>query len=181
MDLAERFWSKVKKSETCWEWTGGRTNSGYGKFCLSGKGGKTVGAHRFSYELNFEPIPKGLFVCHRCDNCLCVRPDHLFLGTHADNMRDMAEKKRTAHGINSPKYILLYNRLKTFQSNYSPDLATRAVNPYHAAKKLTASKVLQMRALFNEGKHTCKDISLLFGVSKSTAWEVVTRRIWRHI
>ena len=87
--LAERFWPRVRKGDGCWEWQGHRSSHGYGKI---GCGGKDIGTHRVAWELAHGPIPAGMHVCHRCDNPPCVRPDHLFLGTHSDNMRDLAEK-----------------------------------------------------------------------------------------
>jgi hypothetical protein len=88
-NTAEDFWCYVQKTETCWLWTGPRTRY-YGNFCI---GGKVVLAHRFSYELNIGSAI-GFCVCHRCDVPLCVRPDHLFKGTQADNLRDCISKGR---------------------------------------------------------------------------------------
>lgn len=93
-----RFWSKVEKTDSCWLWTGMRWTNGYGRF--PNGGGQEMRAHRFAWELTYGPIPLGLFACHRCDVKLCVRPEHLFLGTHADNMADMMAKGRHAHGPN---------------------------------------------------------------------------------
>lgn len=87
-----RFWFRVDKTGDCWTWTGGTSRNGYGAFWTKEK--RLVRASRFSYALHYGPIPDGMVVCHRCDNPPCVRPDHLFLGTQGDNMRDMWQKGR---------------------------------------------------------------------------------------
>jgi len=93
--VAERFWTKVAKGEGCWLWTAPPRNDGYGQFNVRGR---PVAAHRLSWELNVGPIPVGLHVLHRCDTPACVRPDHLFLGTQADNNADKRQKGRQARG-----------------------------------------------------------------------------------
>lgn len=99
--IAERFWEKVDKrgAEECWKWQAGTRGNGahrYGRFWT---GKRFVSAHRFSYELANGHIPETVDprdngVCHRCDNPLCVNPGHLYLGTHADNMRDTKIRNR---------------------------------------------------------------------------------------
>lgn len=84
-----RFWSKVEKTDGCWLWRGALYGGGY---AMVGKPPRR--GNRVSWELAYGPIPKGMFVCHKCDVRHCVRPDHLFLGTHDDNMRDMWAKGR---------------------------------------------------------------------------------------
>lgn len=91
------FWDQVEKLEgedSCWEWRGRRRGRGYGYLPKPLEGGTETAAHRAAWELEIGPIPDGLFVCHHCDNPPCVRPTHLFLGTNADNMRDMVAKGR---------------------------------------------------------------------------------------
>lgn len=101
-DEEERFWKYVNKTETCWLWTGGMTKR-YGSF------NSTCGqyAHRWSYFRHHPVsanriIPSSICVRHSCDTPACVNPEHLSLGSHADNMRDMKQRKRGA-GFNTGK------------------------------------------------------------------------------
>lgn len=94
LPLEDRLWFSVSKSDDCWEWTGACFPNGYGHIV---QGGKHLLTHRVSYELAFGAVPDGLCVLHRCDNRRCVRPDHLFLGTHQENMDDMRKKGRSRH------------------------------------------------------------------------------------
>jgi len=91
MSMEERFLQKVNKTETCWLWTGALNSRGYGAI---GVNGKSVSAHRFSYETYIEKIPNGMIVCHTCDIRNCVNPEHLWVGTNADNNKDMFAKNR---------------------------------------------------------------------------------------
>ena len=90
-----RFWSKIdiKNDNECWDYKGGKQHFGYGQFWFEGK---TIGAHKFSYQLHHGSIPKDMCVCHSCDNPTCVNPKHLWLGTKGENNKDRSNKKRSA-------------------------------------------------------------------------------------
>lgn len=105
-NATERFNKKYQVQENgCWFWTGGtRLNSkgvAYPRHWTDDF--KSIGAHRFAYELTYGEIPKGMYVCHKCDTPLCVNSNHLFVGTHHDNMRDMVQKNRSFTGCGENK------------------------------------------------------------------------------
>lgn len=144
--IATLFWSKVEKTRRCWRWRGGQVKDGYGVFRFPG--GKKAGAHRVAYELAHGPIPEGMLVLHRCDNPVCVRPDHLVLGTHQDNMRDRARKRRQARG------------------------------EQHGRAKLSWRDVATIRRLHARRHSTVSELARKYGVSKSAIQKVVNRETW---
>lgn len=114
MSTSERFWSKVEKTDGCWLWTANKQLEGYGLIKIDKK---TKKAHRVSWELFNGEIPDGLHVLHRCDNPSCVRPNHLFLGSHQDNMRDKKKKGRVK-GSRHPGSILTEKQVLEIRKKY---------------------------------------------------------------
>ena len=116
-DYAPIFWTRVEKTPTCWLWTGAKHGDGYGLLIVNKKHHR---AHRYAWEVTHgAPAPKGMSVMHTCDKPACVNPAHLRLGTHKENMDDMAAKKRHTYGernghavLTEPQVIELRKRFK---------------------------------------------------------------------
>lgn len=157
--IEERFWSKVKKTSGCWIWIGRKTRRGYGSFVPSGRrlqvGVRRTGAHRQAWELERGPIPKGKDVLHKCDNPPCVKPDHLFIGTQLDNMRDMDRKDR--------------RRWKA------------APGEANGNSKLTAIDVHAIRRLILRGGLTRAAIADRFGVSAPMISYIASGKNWGSV
>ncbi len=113
--LAERWWLNVGCPDVngCWPWLGVKTHYGYGKIRNNYK---HVGAHRIAYELLVGDIPIGLHVLHHCDNRSCVNPGHMFLGTQADNMKDMFTKGRNRNQYTDKTRVFRNGMSKTVEA-----------------------------------------------------------------
>ena len=154
--LEKRFWAKVRKTEGCWLWVGCRDHHGYGQIARGGKYGGHMKAHRASYELSVGPVPDGMHVLHRCDNPSCVRPDHLFLGDHSANMRDMWNKGRgRCDGGGRPG----------------------SANGNH---RLTEEQVASIIRRHRAGDSSRK-LGAEFGVSKTLVLMIARGDVWKHI
>jgi hypothetical protein len=145
---SRRFDSKVSRTDSCWWWRGAKKPSGYGNFYMDGK---YLSAHRASWMLHRGPIPDGMNVLHRCDIPSCVNPDHLFLGSHKENFKDMMRKGRA--------------RGAPLGSEFTP------------MAKLTRVSVSEIRALRKSGAKL-REIAGKYGVSLATISLVCSGKTW---
>jgi hypothetical protein len=142
------FWDRVRKSAGCWEWTGTQHGAGYG-YCYSK--GRLHLTHRMAWELTYGPIPDGQCVLHKCDNRSCVRPDHLFLGTRGDNIKDAVSKGRQCRGEGK------------------------------SMAKLTDDSVRAFRARYAAGGVTIGELADEAGIHLQTMYLALKRRTWKHV
>ena len=150
-DPIERFWSYVEKTDTCWNWKGFiyKRGGGYGGFKLENK---HVKAHRYSFFLHNGYIDEKLMILHKCDNRLCVNPDHLQLGTHKENMLDMTNKNRQAKGEKC------------------------------ALSKLNEEQVIEIKfELKNYYRGICYDLADKYNVNYMTIYHIYRNKTWSHI
>lgn len=154
-----RFWDRVNKDGPvhpvhgqCWVWTGCTTDAGYGRFRIGNQ--VVIGVHCFSYGEFVGSVPDGLFVLHRCDNRVCVRPSHLFLGTNQDNSQDMVNKERQAKG----------------EANGN--------------SKLTEDDVREIRRRYcrwSQSRSNLRELMHEFGVAKAAVQNILSRKTWKHV
>lgn len=149
----------------CWLWTGPLSYNGYGLLAIwNGKASRNIRAHRFNWERAHGPIPPGMHACHRCDVRSCCNPDHIFIGTHADNMQDAVRKGRTSQGA---AHRAIIRRVAARGSRNGKALLTEADIPI-IRQRLAAGEVARV-------------IAADFGVSPPTISDVKTGRKWSHV
>lgn len=149
----KHFWDRVQKTEYCWEWSGCKYSDGYGQIKIGGKKSRT---HRVSWILHFNTLPSNLHVLHKCDNPICVNPDHLFLGTQGDNMDDKTRKGRASGGS-----------LKGETNK--------------GGGKLSSDEVQEIRRRYDRGKVKQSDLAIQFQISQVMVSRIILGKSWTHI
>ena len=160
--LAERLWSKVDRTggvDACWPFKGKGQSGGYGVLSTSKRPYRTIYTHRLAYRLATGVDPHGQAVCHRCDNPPCCNPAHLFLGTIADNVRDMIAKGR--QGVNNGQPPLLRGE-------------------QHGSAKVTEAAVREIRRRAAAGESSSV-LGRAFGLDSSSVRYIVRRENWKHV
>lgn len=151
------------KNDGCWKWPRAVDSKGRGRIWVNGK---ITLAHRAVWEAKNGPIPKGKLLCHHCDNAGCVNPKHMYVGTHADNMRDLRVRKR--HWSNNNPDKAAANGARLGKSN------TWVKGENNATAKLTRKKALEIRKSSLSGRKLAK----IYGVAASTIDRIKTGKLW---
>lgn len=170
---ASKFWSRVDKQDGCWEWQGYIRKNGYGAFNPVGSTSPIL-SHRLAYMLSIGPIPDGLVICHHCDNRRCCRPDHLFVGTRAENNHDMQRKGRCASGDNNG----LRRHPERNPMFLYPEKAAMMRGENNGNSKLSWPQVEAIRKQFSEGR-TKIAIAREFSVSHRTVRSIIGGETWK--
>jgi hypothetical protein len=146
----QHFWSRVKiaDEQSCWLWEGATNKFGYGVVKIFGK---TRRAHCVAYEFTHKISVIGFVVRHTCDNPSCCNPNHLALGTNADNMADKVLKGRHSH------------------------------NETHGMAKLTNAQVLSIRRLHETGNFTQQELADKFNIGRSRIWDIINNKRWKDV
>ena len=152
--LAQRFWSKVRVTDGCWEWGAGKMATGYGAIGLGPRGYGVGNAHRVSYMLANGAIPNGVLVLHGCDNRGCVNPDHLYLGDYSRNLRDAYERGGRAR---------------------------RPKGETHHRAKVTEADVRDIRHRYAGGQVTQAALGIEYGIGCDQVSRIVNRHVWAHV
>lgn len=146
----KQLWDRVDKTKDCWVWQGPVTKRGYGRVYAIGK---TWRAHRLAYHIIFGDIPKGMLVCHSCDNPPCCNPEHLFLGTNKDNSEDMVNKNRSFHTVGEDNPVAI----------------------------LTEEIVKEIILAYTTSKTSYSKLALHYDVSISAIRDVIKGRRWAYL
>jgi len=199
LSTEEKFWLRVNKDGECWSWNGTINKPGYGCFATTTSlGRKVYMAHRWLYEHLYGPIPDSMVVMHTCDNTSCVRPEHLKLGTHNDNMADMTMKGRGVAKLTAKKVLSIYSaykggetgrsiakRFKVTPSNVSAivsgqiwkQLKLTPIPQRPVGAKMTMEKATKLRAMSHD--KTNSELSQLFDIAQRTVRDILNYISWR--
>lgn len=201
--LEERFWEKVDRENgphiaymdtPCWQWVRNRTSDGYGR--IRGEGKMACASH-VAMQLEGIDVPGGMCCLHRCDNPSCVRPDHLFIGSHLDNRRDCARKGRTPrlYGDKNGARIHPESRARGERHGSNTHQERRAIGDRNGARrhpesvmrgerhgntKLTEKKVESIRALYATKKISQRKIARMFMMGNTAISNIVRNKTWRN-